>query len=963
MSTPVTNQNDKLIQLKRAAELFDSALEFDDVGSEAREQWLQALDISQPIVAQHLRKLLLAHQRANEIDFLDRTISPDSLNMASTDAAPAKAVSMTMGPYQLIRQIGEGGMGTVWLAERAYNNFTRQVAIKRLHTTMRRAEHEARLLHEAAILSKLDHPSIARLYDAGFTNEGEPYLALELIDGEPITSYCDRLRLDVKSRVSLVLQVCDALTFLHQHSVIHRDIKPTNVMVDKSGQVKLLDFGISKLVAETSPIDAQTKSSVNAFTPEYASPEQISGETLTTASDVYSLGVLLYRLLTGVRPYGRTLPSILIASAIVNTLPSKPSTLFKPTAKPTGELSAEELLKITEARQSSVKQLHASLRNDLDNILLMALEKNVERRYKTVDAFQSDLVAWLASRPIVAKRQSSLYVLRKFTERHRGGVAVSLLTMACLIVAITFGVWQARQAQIEAINTKRVLTFLQTLIAEANPNKTGVETITVLDLLQRAPIVAKKQFPNDANLQYEVLKPIERILRDLEAAGALAPVEQAMIKLLPTLTNVSIEEETELRNEYALTLAYLGKQALAEAAVDDALKRLIEVNKKESVPYALAMLTKAQMLMYRAKYLEAADIALSQHTFLMANLAQDNPLRAKVTHNVLDILLSADRQTIASDIAERYFTNTIIDAVPEAKDRLQYKVMQGSILWYSGNPRVAEAHYAALLPQLKVFFGESNVVYPQLLLITAQAAIEAGSYTNAIQHLDTASDIERQSAHPVARKSINILTYQTLAYLHMGQVDYAADKLNQATTLIEKGNVGTPFYWRAVYVEAMQRAAWAPALTALEKWQQALPGGTSDNSIAVSMIQMDRANTFRLKGDIEAALALAKTAIVNIQNILPANHFWRASAETRYAQILLLAGIKTDALAISTKASRVIEQSLGQNHPLTQQSQLIRAQIEFQLGDKNATERIAEIARRYEAIQKRKMDLSVRLLH
>jgi hypothetical protein len=158
-------------------------------------------------------------------------------------------------------------------------------------------------------------------------------------------------------------------------------------------------------------------------------------------------------------------------------------------------LSPDELLKIAEARQSSVKQLHASLRNDLDNILLMALEKNVDRRYKSVDAFQSDLVAWSASRPIVAKRQSPLYVLRKFTERHRGGVAVSLLTTACLIIAVTFGAWQTRQAQIEAVKTKRVLTFLQTLIAEANPNKTGVQTITVLDLLQRVrPMWQKRNF-------------------------------------------------------------------------------------------------------------------------------------------------------------------------------------------------------------------------------------------------------------------------------------------------------------------------------------------------------------------------------------------------------------------------------------------------------------------------------------
>jgi len=442
-----------------------------------------------------------------------------------------------------------------------------------------------------------------------------------------------------------------------------------------------------------------------------------------------------------------------------------------------------------------------------------------------------------------------------------------------------------------------------------------------------------------------------------------------MITLMPLLDKLSVDEESELRSEYALTLAYLGKQTLAETAVEDALRRLENQQQKNTVPYALAMMTKAQMLVYRSKYTEAADIAVAQHLYLMANLDLANPLRTKITHNVLDILLSADRQQAAQNIAQTFFTDAIVDSVTETKDRLQYKVMQGSLLWYLGNPRAAEMHYTALLPQFKIFFGDNNVMYPQLLLITAQAAIDGGSYRNAIRHLDTASEIERQSAHPVARKSINILTYQTLAYLHMGQLDRAREKLDQATALNKDGKSGTPFYWRAVYLEAMHRAAWTPALKALDQWQQALPGGTSDNSIAVSLIQMDRANTLRLNSDVAGAKNIAQLAIVKIQNILPLNHYWRTSAELRYAQILAQSAAKSDAqdltvaMAIATAAANAIEKSLGLNHPLTQQSQLIRAQIEMQLGNREVAARVEDIARRYEAAQNRKMDLSVRLLH
>jgi serine/threonine protein kinase/tetratricopeptide (TPR) repeat protein len=941
-------------ELKRASALLDVALE---LTGEARSAWLNELGIKEPAVAAHVKRLLNAHDRANDIAFLDQTITPTHLAISNDEYDEQTKTPQTMGPYRLIRQIGEGGMSTVWLAERDYENFTRQVAIKRLPTFLKRDEDEKRLLREASILASLNHPNIASLLDAGISAEGDPYIALELVDGEPITTYCDRLKLNLPARVKLMTNVCAAVTFLHQNSVIHRDIKPSNVLVDKAGNVKLLDFGIAKLIDNALVGDDVTRASSVSFTPEYASPEQVVGNTVTTASDVYSLGVLLYRVLTGARPYARTMPSLLIASAIVNAPPSKPSTLFGIN----GDLPKADLAQIAEARQTTVRLLHRHFRNDLDNVLLKALEKDVSRRYATVDAFAADLNAWLESRPVNAQKTSTWYVARKFAARHRFGVIGSATAVACLIAALAFGGWQARQTQLEAAKTKRVLNFLQTLIAEANPNKTGVQTITVLDLLQRAPEVAKAQFPKDANLQFEVLRPVERILRDLEAAGALEPVGLKMIQLIPSLKNLSLDEEVELRAEHAKTLAYLGKQAQADAAVEDMLTRLSD--KRGTVAYALAMMTKAQMLNFRARYVEAANIAMEQHTFLMTRLDAKNPQRTKITHSVLETLLNADRLHDAREIEQRYFTDALIDAVPDAKERLQFQVMKGSLLWFLGDPRSAEIQYTRLLQQFKDFFGESDVMYPQLLQLVARTAIEAGNYRNAIKFLDVADVLEQKSAHPVPRKAIKLLTYQALTYLQLGELGSARDKLTLATTLINQGNTAPSIYWQAVYQEAMLEGDWPRALNALDEKRRTLPSGTSDNSIALSIMEIERANTLRLVGDFSAARKLAAKAIVNIQKIMPREHFWRNAAEVRFAQLLALSGEADAGLPIAVKASEAIEKSLGADHPLAYQSQLIRWQMEKQLGNTAATLLIEQTIRRYETTQKRKMDLLVTQLH
>ncbi len=943
--------------LKRAAALMDTALE---LGDDARERWLQELVAAEPDVASQVAKLLAAHARASEMAFLDLTITPALLDIPTEDDRQRAKTPINMGPYRLIRQIGEGGMSTVWLAERVYESFTRQVAIKRLPTFLKNDEHERRLLREASILAGLDHPNIARLLDAGISEEGDPYIALELIDGEPITVYCDRLRLDVKSRVALMAKVCEAVTFLHQHSVIHRDIKPSNVLVDKAGNVKLLDFGIAKLIDDAMVSGDATRSSCNAFTPEYAAPEQINGKTVTTATDVYSLGVLLYRVLTGTRPYARTAPSLLIASAIVNTLPSRPSTLFGPT----GDMPNAELMQIAESRQSSVRQLYVNLRNDLDNILLKALEKEVARRYATVDAFAADLNAWLESRPVHAQRASPIYVMRKFAARHRGGVVASLLAVTGLVIALAFGAWQARQTQLEVVKTKRVLTFLQTLIAEANPNNTGVQTITVLDLLQRAPEVAKKQFPDEPSLQYEVLKPVERILRDLNAAEALEPIEQAMIKILPSIPALPSEDFAELNRDYAMTLAELGKREEAEAAIRTALQRLESEGKKESVAHAETALSHALLLSFNRAYDRAAPLAADSFTRIATAVPQDDPRLTKAAYYAIEILLSAGRLIEASDIGGKYFTSKHIAAMPMQKDRQQFRIMHASLKWYLGDPKAASLEYDKLLEETKILLGGADVAYPKLLLLAGRVAIDSARYKKALQLLDEALAIEAKTKSPNRRTQINILSFATIANLNLGEIKSANETLAQADMIAQQlPTVSVSMYWQAKFQKELLANNFDLARSALDRQVATFGRPETANPVTLGMIEIDYANVERLTASSSHSFERCKAAVDLLRRQMPAQHYRLARAELRLAQIAAINGTPDEALRMAENAVPKIENAVGTDHPLTLQARFLQGQLEKSLNKSSGSARAAAAAQAYEAQINRAIDTHLTLLH
>ena len=484
--------------LSRLSSLLDEALDLDEP---SREAWLATLPDDVAELGPTLRKLLARQATKETADLLER--GPAFTLPAATDPDPtAFQPGDTVGPYRLLRALGHGGMGEVWQAERADGTLKRKVALKLPHVTWAPGLAE-RFAREREILASLEHPHIARLYDAGLDPHGRPYMALEYVEGLPIDEFCQRRALSVEGRLQLLLQVADAVAFAHSRLVIHRDLKPGNILVTEDGQVRLLDFGIAKLIkGEATQESALTRLGGRALTLDYASPEQIRGEPIGTASDVYSLAVVAFELLAGARPYRlkRGSAAELEEAITGQDLPLASSIAQEPVAK-------------------------KALSGALDAILNKALKRDPAERYPTVDALAQDWRRHLASERVLARPDSFDYRIRRLTARHRvplavGGMAAvafvlalgfgaTALVIAALLVGVGAALWQARAAARERDHALRLLSrtegvveFLNLLITEAAESP---RPITVSDLLTRSEALAAAAFQHAPEQQAMVL--------------------------------------------------------------------------------------------------------------------------------------------------------------------------------------------------------------------------------------------------------------------------------------------------------------------------------------------------------------------------------------------------------------------------------------------------------------------------
>jgi serine/threonine-protein kinase len=419
-------------ELRQAALLIEQALELPE---DERRSWIAG---QRDVSAQVREHLIAALARAED----DRLPTLAGLGGNDLDDDEAQAGD-EVGGYRLLSRIGRGGMGDVWLAERSDGLLRRQVALKLPHSSLSRRQLAERFAREREILSALAHPNIARLYDAGISSDGRPYMALEYVQGQTLLEYCQAHGLDLNRRLKLFLQILAAVSHAHVHLVVHRDLKPGNVLVSADGHVHLLDFGIAKLLVDgRSPASEQTQFGGRAMTPRYAAPEQVLGQAVATTTDTYALGVMLYEMVAGKLPYAlkRDTQSDL-EQAILD-------------AEPT----------LASAAAQTVQPWADRLKGDLDTILLKALKKDPGQRYATAAAFADDIRRYLRGEPVQARADSTWYRAGKFIRRHRFAVAVSTAAVLALTAALGFAIRQARLAQEEAAAATAVSDFMQGIL-------------------------------------------------------------------------------------------------------------------------------------------------------------------------------------------------------------------------------------------------------------------------------------------------------------------------------------------------------------------------------------------------------------------------------------------------------------------------------------------------------------------
>jgi eukaryotic-like serine/threonine-protein kinase len=396
---------------------------------------------------------LLAGEGAGAEGFLE---APLWTSAVFESALADSRVGCRIGAYQIVDLIGEGGMGSVYRGVRADEQYEKQVAIKVVRQGLGTAFALAQFRAERQILANLDHPHIARLLDGGTTDTGLPYLVMELVEGEPIDQYCNSRKLSIDDRLRLFLRVCDGVQYAHQHLVIHRDLKPGNIFVTADGTPKLLDFGIAKILDPGTGPAEPTLNMMRMLTPGYASPEQVRGEVVTTASDVYSLGVVLFRLLTGQHPFrGQTQSPDEILRATRDTEPPRPSTAARWEQNAGTAGSEKDRIAFHATHEDSPHKLSKRLRGDLDNIVLMALRKEPPRRYASAEHFAEDIRRHLGSLPVRARPDTFRYRASKFVARHRKGVLVAAGVAAILVALMVGIVWEAHIARVHRMKAER----------------------------------------------------------------------------------------------------------------------------------------------------------------------------------------------------------------------------------------------------------------------------------------------------------------------------------------------------------------------------------------------------------------------------------------------------------------------------------------------------------------------------
>lgn len=897
---------------KEIESLFDAALE---LPGHERPRFVETACAGDVELESEVLALLRAHEMAEGL------LEADAVSAAAA-LLEGRSILKRVGPYRVVGELGRGGMGVVYLGERDDGQFRRRVAIKVIRSAVGGPDSEElyrRFKMERQILASLDHPNIGRLLDGGLTDDGRPYLVMEHVEGVPIDVHCDRERLGVEERLRLFSEVAHAVHYAHRNLVVHRDLKPSNIFVTADGAVKLLDFGIAKIldpsaVGETAPL---TGTGLRLMTPEYASPEQVRGEGITTATDVYGLGVVLYELLTGRRPFELSGKSPAEwQRVILEVEPVRPSSLVgrlqadrrKPDeGAESGETEGDGRwvlpldehawgLPLLDPRDHAWKtrraRLRRRLRGDLDRIVLMALRKEPARRYASAEGLAEDIERHMQGLPVIAQQDSRRYRVRKFISRHRVETAAAAIVSLSLILGAGVAFWQAsvarrerdgaqearRQAEQALAGSEQVTGFLIGLFEAANPDQALADTVAARELLRRGmaraeelsgqPAVQARMFDAVGQV-YERLGQYDRAQELFERAVALRLGERDEL----TQPDVAIS-----LNNLAWVLRRKGEYARAEALHLQALDIQERLLGPEHPDVAETLMDLGFLYPYVAR-LEDSEAAYRRALAIRrATLGDDDPRVAES----LVALASVRRRLGHWDDTERFFREAL-----ELQRRIygsEHELVAGTMIHLGDVLRARDGRYA-----------EAEAIYREALAIQSRKLGDA--HPKLVHGLNSlASVLSAQGDHVAAealfRRSLAIHR-DVFGPSYPGVAGSLSDLADEVAS-----------QGRYAEAEALERESYAT-------WERAM--GPDHPVIAGAMVAL--ADVLIPQGKLAEAEELYRSALARRRVQYP-GHPLTAETAAGLASLLVKKGEFVEAESLLTDALSMLRKLFPEEHDL-----------------------------------------------
>ncbi len=841
-----------------------------------------------PTLKDEVYRLLEDMAKAEASSFLKQPAGYELQNLArqafASDAD--EWIGQTLGGYRVLEHIGSGGMGSVYLAKRVDESFHQQVAIKLIKRGMNTDRVIRRFVRERQILAQLRHPHIARLIDGGVTEDGLPYFVMDHIEGLPLISYCDTYTLTVGERIDLFQQICEAVRYAHQNLIVHRDLKPSNILVTPAGQVKLLDFGIAKMLDYGQP--DQTRTDTQILTPAYAAPEQIKREPITTATDVYALGILLYELLTGHRPYrvaNKTYEDLI--HAICNTIPIRPSMAISQVSenKDGSRISPDSL---SAKRRTTPAQLKRRLRGDLDTITLMALRKEPSRRYPSADAMLVDLNSHVAGMPITAQKDTFGYRAGKFVRRHKWGVTVTLVGVLAGLGFTWQLVQERNRAETKAAEAEAVSNYLVSLFAAPDPfsyrsgdyEDVDADTLRVADFLRLSA------------------KRVELDLNDQPAVKAL---------LLSTMG-------TAFQN--------LSDLETAEHLISTSIGLRSELGKTEQENVVKSLATLADINLDQGQY-QTAD-SLYKHALELSQTLDDTPnVQTAVIYNGMGIVELRKGNYVETEALFREALSIRLERLPpEHNDIFQSYNNLGAVQMRQGKYDEAEQNYNRCLEFDKVHLGLDHPGTAITLGNLATVAYQKGDYDKSERLNREALAIRRQRLAPENSYISQNLNNLATTLRAKGNYDEALALFKEARSLfhliqgsessgvaISLLNIGTTLGLQDKNEEALEML-----YDALEMWKRLF--GPAHPRIAQTMMQIGI--VLMEEGQLDEAEAFHRQALAMRQELIGTDHPDIAASKSNLGVVLTAQGALEEAEPYHLQAVDLAIKSLGQTHPYTQ---------------------------------------------